>query len=91
MNFTMKINPLDLGELLEEEGYGLAQDTGEVYTDPESKRDLLILLASLGKLRVKRDAEFQLGFYLPHWKCFETLSDYCLEFPHEQQCKCYDV
>tara|TARA_Y100000361_G_C10997890_1_gene257706 strand:+ start:94 stop:354 length:261 start_codon:yes stop_codon:yes gene_type:complete len=85
------INSLDLAELLEEEGYALDQDTGEVYTDPESKRDLLITLACLGKLNVKRDAEFQLGFYIPNWTCFSFPNSPCREYPHEQQCKCYDV
>ena len=87
----MTINPYDLADLLSREGYGIDDDTGEVYTEPESKREFLLTLACLGKLRVKQDAQFQLGFYIPHWNCDNSFSEYCQEFPHEQQCKCYDV
>ena len=88
----MTINPLDLAELLDRsEGYGLDRDSGEVYTDDPSKRDLLITLASLGKLKVRRNYEFELCFYIPHWTCYEYPDEYCKEFPHEQQCKCYDI
>ena len=86
-----KIYPLDLAELLEEEGFAFDEDTGEVYTEPNGNRSLLLILASLGQLNIERDAEFKLGFYVPHIRCFNSLSDYCLEFPHEQQCKCYDI
>ena len=85
------INAIDLADLLEYEGYAIDQDTGEVYTEPNGKRTLLVILAALNQLYVAHDAEFQLGFYIPHWKCYDSLSDYCNEFPHEQQCKCYDV
>ncbi len=88
---TMKINPLDLADLLERNGYALDEDSGEVYTDPESKTEFLVTLAATGHLTVKHNAEFQLGFHIPHWKCYQSLKDYCNQFPHEQQCKCYDV
>ncbi len=88
---TMKMNPLDLAEILEEEGYAIDEDSGEVYTDPESKRGLLLTLAATGNLKVKHDAMFKLGFYIPYWNCYHSFDSYCQEFPHEQQCKCYDV
>ena len=84
------INPMDLAELLECEGYAVDPDTGEVYTEPNGKRTLLAILAALNKLYVAHDAEFQLGFYIPHWKCYD-MDGYCDLHPHEQQCKCYDV
>ena len=88
-------NSLDLAEVLQEEGYGIDEDSGEVYTDPESKRDLLIILASLGKLNVGRgidaDDPFKLSFTIPYWNCYNSFEGYCKQFPHEQQCKCYDV
>ena len=86
----MTINPMDLAELLEYEGYAIDEDTGEVYTEPNGKRTLLVILAALGKLYVHHDAEFQLGFYLPHWRCYD-LDGYCEHHPNEPQCKCYDV
>ena len=84
-------NPLDLSELLEEEGYAFDAETGEVWTEPGANRSLLLLLTAMGKLKVERDHEFKLAFYVPHIRCFNSLKDYCLEFPHEQQCKCYEV
>tara|TARA_B100001250_G_scaffold400464_1_gene411052 strand:+ start:6435 stop:6698 length:264 start_codon:yes stop_codon:yes gene_type:complete len=84
------INAMDLAELLECEGYAVDPDTGEVYTEPNGKRTLLVILAALNKLYVAHDAEFQLGFYIPHWKCYD-MDGYCDLHPHEQQCKCYDV
>tara|TARA_R100000781_G_C4011921_1_gene103979 strand:+ start:29 stop:325 length:297 start_codon:yes stop_codon:yes gene_type:complete len=87
------INSLDLAELLEEEGYALDEDTGEVYTEPNGKRTLLIMLAALGKLYVRhehQDHGWKLCFFIPHWRCYDQ-DDYCKQFPHEQQCKCYDL
>ena len=95
MNLTSTISPVDLAELLEEEGYALDGYSGEVYTDPEGKRDLLIVLASLGKLKVDRgldtDDPFKLCFSIPNWDCYTSYEECCQQFPHEQQCKCYDV
>tara|TARA_R100000781_G_scaffold92563_1_gene57414 strand:- start:1058 stop:1321 length:264 start_codon:yes stop_codon:yes gene_type:complete len=87
----MKIYPLDLAELLQEEGYAFDEDEGEVYTEPNGKKTLLILLAALGQLNVRYNAEMEVGFFIPHWKCFDSMDGYCQEFPHEQQCKLYDV
>jgi hypothetical protein len=84
-------SPLELSELLEEEGYAYDEETGEVWTEPGGNRSLLILLTAMGKLKVERDYEFKLTFYVPHIKCYNSLADYCQEFPNEQQCKCYDV
>ena len=55
-----RINPIDFGELLEEMGYVVQDDTGEVY-------------------------------FIPHWKCFNSLQDYCEAFPDNQECLMYDV
>ncbi len=85
-----QINAMDLADLMESEGYAVDPDTGEVYTEPNGKRTLLVILAALGHLYVYHDAEFQLGFYIPHWKCYD-MDGYCDQHPHEQQCKCYDV
>ena len=92
MRTLMKtIYPLDLAELLEEEGFAFDAETGEVWTEPNGNRNLLFLLAATGNLKIERDHEFKLAFYVPHIRCFNSLKDYCLEFPHEQQCKCYEV
>ena len=85
------IDPLDLAELLEREQYLIDEDTGEVYPHPTKSEWDLILLASEGNLRVKRNAQHELGYYIPHWECYNSLEDYCKEFPYEQQCKCYEV
>ena len=85
------INPLDLAELLEREQYRIDEDTGEVYPHPTKSEWDLILLASEGNLKVKRNALHELGYYIPHWQCYNSFEDYCKEFPHEQQCKCYEV
>tara|TARA_R100001082_G_C4301742_1_gene132739 strand:+ start:437 stop:700 length:264 start_codon:yes stop_codon:yes gene_type:complete len=84
------INVLDLEELLNKEGYGVDEDTGEVYGDPEDSNKFLITLAACGTLNVKRTG-FSLGFYIPHYTCYNSMDDYCQEFPNEQQCKYYDV
>ena len=84
------INAMDLADLLESEGYVVDEDTGEVYTEPNGKRTLLLILASLGKLYVAHDPEFQLSYFIPHWKYYD-LDNYCEYHPNEPQCKCYDV
>ena len=85
------IDPLDLADLLEREQYKVDEDTGEVYPNPKRSEWELLLLASQGNLRVKRNALHELGYYIPHWECYNSLEDYCKEFTHEQQCKCYEV
>ncbi len=85
------IDPLDLAELLEREQYQIDEDTGEVYPHPTKSEWDLILLASEGNLKVKRNALHELGYYIPHWECYDSLENYCKEFSHEQQCKCYEV
>ena len=85
------INAHDLEELLQDEGYGIDTDTGEVYDDGEASLKFLITLAACGTLNVRRNAEFDLGFYIPHYLCYNSMEDYCQEFPNEQQCKYYDV
>ena len=84
------LNSIDLADLLESEGFAVDEDTGEVYTEPNGKSALLLILAALNKLYVSHDAEFQLTYYIPHWKCYD-LDGYCDNHPNEPQCKCYDV
>ena len=84
------INALDLEELLEDEGFVVDDHTEEVIDDGESSRKFLITLAACGTLNVKRTG-FSLGFYVPHYTCYNSMDDYCQEFPNEQQCKYYDV
>ena len=50
----------------------------------------LVLLASQGQLTTKRNAAYELGFYLTNWQCFTSMEEYCKVFPYEQQCKMYD-
>ncbi len=87
---TQPINAVDLADLLECEGYVVDEDTGEVYTEPNGKRALLLILAALNKLYVTHDAEFKLSYFIPHWKCYD-LDGYCDIHPNEPQCKCYEV
>ena len=88
------INAPDLEELLQDEGFVVDEDTGEVIDDGESSRKFLITLAACGTLNVKRgsiNSSYELGFYIPHYTCYNSMDDYCQEFPNEQQCKYYDV
>ena len=85
------IQPLDLAELLEKEQYIIDEDTGEVLPNPNKDQWELLSLASEGLLKVKRNALHELGYFIPHWQCYNSFEDYCKEFPHEQQCKCYEV
>ena len=85
------INAPDLEELLQNEGYGIDQDTGEVYDNGEVSQKFLITLAACGTLNIKRDGFHELGFFIPHYTCYNSMEDYCQEFPNEQQCKYYDV
>ena len=85
------INAHDLEELLQNEGYGIDQDTGEVYDNGEVSQKFLITLAACGTLNIKRDNFNEISFYIPHYCCYNSMEDYCQEFPNEQQCKYYDV
>ena len=85
------INAHDLEQLLQDEGYGVDQDTGEVYDSGETSKKFLITLAVCGALNVRRDGFHDVGFYIPHYTCYNSMDDYCLEFPQDQQCKYYDV
>ena len=85
------INAPDLEELLQNEGYGIDQDTGEVYDNGEVSQKFLITLAACGTLNVKRDGFHEVGFFIPHYTCYNSMDDYCQEFPNEQQCKYYAV
>ena len=89
------INVHDLAQLLDRQGYYVDDDDGEVaisLNDTENVDNLLIILAVLGALQVKnKTLENELGFYLPHWKCYNNLESYCEDFPNYPACKCYDL
>ena len=89
------INPHDLAELLDRNGFYIDDDDGEVLPslDPDDnvEEDLLIMLAAVGCLVLKRHADDNMiGFYLPHWKAYSDMDEYCLEFPNDPACKDYD-
>ena len=87
------INVHDLAQLLDRQGYYVDDDDGEVaisLNDTENVDNLLIILAVLGALQVKnKPEENQLGFFLPHWKCYDSMEAYCEEFPNDPACKTY--
>ena len=85
------INASALEELLHDEGYLVDPDSGAVYDDGETSLKFLITLAACGTLNIKRDNFNEIGFYIPHYCCYNSMDDYCQEFPNEQQCKYYDV
>ena len=91
----MTLNPHDLSELLYRLGYYVDDSTGEVMVEldpcgPPIIDKFLTNLAVQGQLIMKRNAEYELGFYLPNWQCFSSMEEYCQVFPYEQQCKIYD-
>ena len=89
------INVHDLAQLLDRKGYYIDDEDGEVLlnlADESNVDDLLITLAAVGALQVKnKTLENELGFYLPHWKCYNNLESYCEDFPNYPACKCYDL
>ena len=90
------MNPHDLSEILYRLGYYVDDETGEVMIEldpcgPPIIDKFLTTLAVQGQLIMKRNAEYELGFYLPNWTCFNNMEEYCKVFPYEQQCKTYDV
>ena len=90
------MNPCDLSEILDRLGYYINDDTGEVMLEidpcgPPVIDNLLVILASQGKLITKRNPEYEIGFYLPNLTCFNSMEEYCKVFPYEQQGKCYDI
>ena len=88
----MTLNPHDLSELLYRLGYYVDDETGEVMIELDRPiiDKFLTNLAVQGSLIMKRNAEYELGFYLPNWQCFSSMEEYCKVFPYEQQCKEYD-
>ena len=90
------MNPCDLSEILDRLGYYINDDTGEVMLEidpcgPPVIDNLMVILAAQGLLITKRNPEFELGFYLPNWRTFNNMEEYCKVFPYEQQCKSYDI
>ena len=65
------MNPCDLSEILDRLGYYIDDNTGEVMLEidpcgPPIIDNLLVILASQGKLITKRNPEYEIGFYLPN-------------------------
>ena len=89
------INVHDLAQLLDRQGYYIDDEDGEVaisLNDTENVDNLLIILAVLGALQVKnKPEENQLGFFLPHWKCYDSMEAYCAQHPNDPACKTYDT
>ena len=85
------MNPSDLADLLNYEGFYVDYGTGYVspYDEDESS-DVLLLLAALGKLEVRRDLEGTPEYFIPHLH-IGNMQQYCQAFPNDPQCKCYDV
>lgn len=85
------LNPSDLADLLKLAGFYVDYDTGEIIqTSSDVSLDLLILLASLGKLDIGRDEDHLPTFFIPDLS-ISTMEQYCEAYPSDQQCKCYDV
>ena len=90
------INPHDLAQLLDRNGFYVDDEDGEVAKnlDPyeDEVDDLLIILAAVGALQVRHKPEENLlGFYLPHWKTYDSMEAYCEQFPNDPACKTYDT
>jgi hypothetical protein len=90
------INVHDLALLLDAKGDWINDESGEVYRldavmHPKEPSDLMVLLAAMGKLEVKLNHQGEHGFFLPHWKSFNSIEEYCEDFPSAKQCKKYDV
>ena len=89
------INVHDLAQLLDRQGYYVDDEDGEIaisLNDTENVDNLLIILAVLGALQVKnKPEENQLGFFLPHWKCYDSMEAYCAQHPNDPACKTYDT
>ena len=85
------LNPSDLADLLKLAGFYVDYDTGEIIqTHSNVSMDLLIFLASLGKIDVGRDEDHLPTFFIPD-PSISTMEQYCEAYPSDQQCKCYDV
>lgn len=85
------MNPQDLADLLQYEGFEIDYDTGEIVLDCQGiSNDVLIVLAALGKLEVKRDLDGNFTYYIPHLTVCD-MQTYCEEFPDDVLCKMYDV
>jgi hypothetical protein len=85
------MNPHDLADLLQYEGFDIDYDTGEVIPDSQGiSNDVLIILAALGKLEVKRDLDGNPTYYIPHLNVCD-MQTYCEAFPDDLSCKMYDV
>lgn len=85
------LNPSDLADLLKLAGFYVDYDTGEVIqTHTNVSYDLLIFLASLGKIDIGRDEDYLPTFFIPDLH-ISTMEQYCEAYPSDQQCKSYDV
>ncbi len=93
----MKLNPIDFGEVLEEMGYIVQDDTGQVYvpashTNYFEAQRFLVELVLHDQLIIDRDhLEMEMSYFIPHWKCFNSIQDYCDAYPNDKECLMYDV
>ena len=92
-----RINAIDFGEVLEELGYIVNDETGEVYTPADhvqffNAQRFLLMLTLDGHLYIDRDhIERCMTYFIPHYKCFNSMEDYCQEHAEDPQCLLYDV
>jgi len=85
------MNPSDLADLLYYEGFDVDYGSGHINTELQGvSNDVLIILAALGKLEVRRDLEGNPEYFIPHLH-IGNMQQYCQSFPEDPQCKCYDV
>jgi len=82
------MNPHDLADVLRFEGFDVDYDTGEVSS--EDPGDVLIILAALGKLDIRRDIDGDPMYYIPHLDVCD-MQTYCEAFPDDISCRIYDV
>ena len=84
------MNPCDLSEILDRLGYYINDDTGEVMLEidpcgPPIIDNLMVILAAQGLLITKRNPEFELGFYLPNWRTFNSCLLYTSPSPRDDR------
>lgn len=85
------MNPHDLADVLHYEGFDVDYDTGEVSSESTGmNNDVLIVLAALNKLEVKRDLDGNPTYFVPHLDVCD-MQTYCEAFPDDVSCKMYDV
>ena len=92
-----RINAIDFGDVLEELGYIVNDETGEVYTPADhvqffNAQRFLLMLTLDGHLIIDRDhIERCMTYFIPHYKCYNGMEQYCEEHADDPQCLLYDV